>query len=147
MLATPPLDAEQAACPIWPSKAATVAVLTITPRTPSSFGSFSIMIGAASRMGLNVPTRLICTTFTKESRGWSPLLLTTFSAEPMPGVEGLLSALLVDHIGALEAGLLADTGGQLLTGLLVHVGDGDAGSFLRQPTHSSGAQARGAAGD
>jgi hypothetical protein len=36
---TPPFDAEYAACPIWPSNAAIDAVLTMTPRSPSSSGS------------------------------------------------------------------------------------------------------------
>ena len=51
--------------------------------SPLSIG-FSIMVGAASRMGLNVPTRLICTAFTKESRECGSLLPTSFSARPMP---------------------------------------------------------------
>ena len=32
---TPPFEAEYAACPIWPSYAATEAVETMTPRSPS----------------------------------------------------------------------------------------------------------------
>ncbi len=39
MLTTPPFEAEYAAWPICPSKAATDAVLTMTPRSPSASGS------------------------------------------------------------------------------------------------------------
>jgi hypothetical protein len=39
MPTTPPFDAEYDAWPIWPSKAATEAMLTIAPRSPCSSGS------------------------------------------------------------------------------------------------------------
>ena len=62
MPTTPPLEEEYAACPIWPSNAASDAVLTIAPRSPSACGSTSAMAEAASRMASNVPTRLIAMT-------------------------------------------------------------------------------------
>ena len=65
---TPPFDAEYAAWPIWPSYAATDAVLTITPRSPSSSGSFADIPDAASRSTLNVPIRLISMTLRNVSR-------------------------------------------------------------------------------
>jgi hypothetical protein len=53
------LDAEYAACPIWPSNAATDAVFIITPRSPSPFGVPFAIAAAAKRIMLNVPIRLI----------------------------------------------------------------------------------------
>ena len=57
----PPLLAAYAAWPIWPSNAATLAVMITIPRSPSS-GSLSIMVAAASRSTLKVPTRLMSIT-------------------------------------------------------------------------------------
>jgi NAD(P)-dependent dehydrogenase (short-subunit alcohol dehydrogenase family) len=45
--ATPPFEAEYAACPICPSKAATDAVLTITPRSPAAFGAVHGLVNCA----------------------------------------------------------------------------------------------------
>src|SRR6476659_7312743 len=82
---TPPFDAEYAAWPIWPSYAATDAVFTITPRWPSSSGSFADIADAASRITLNVPMRLISITRRNVSREWgAPLRLIVRSAQPMP---------------------------------------------------------------
>ena len=61
---TPPLEAEYAACPICPSNAATDAVLTMTPRSPST-GSVAAMARAARRMTLNVPSRFTLSTRSK----------------------------------------------------------------------------------
>ena len=47
MPTTPALDAPYAACPIWPSNAATDAVLIITPRSPSAIAG-SACIAAAT---------------------------------------------------------------------------------------------------
>jgi hypothetical protein len=49
MPTTPPLEALYAICPIWPSNAAIEAVLTMTPRSPSSVGSFALIAAAAKR--------------------------------------------------------------------------------------------------
>ena len=46
---TPPLEAEYAVWPIWPSKAAIDAVMTTAPRSPSASGSFAAIASAASR--------------------------------------------------------------------------------------------------
>ena len=43
----PPLDAEYAAWPIWPSSAATEAVLTTAPLPPSSVDGSRVIIPAA----------------------------------------------------------------------------------------------------
>ena len=66
MPTTPPFEAEYAAWPIWPSYAATDAVLMITPRSPST-GSLWLIADADSRTTLNVPTRLTSMTFLKRS--------------------------------------------------------------------------------
>ena len=56
MPAIPPLEAEYAAWPIWPSKAATEAVLMIAPRTPSLFtGSFNVLRLCVEQMAKNAP--------------------------------------------------------------------------------------------
>src|SRR5262245_60193896 len=84
-LTTPPFDAAYAACPIWPSYAAFDAVLTITPRSPSGVGSFPTIAAAASRMTLNVPTRLTSTMLRNASSGsGSPSLPTTSPPPPIP---------------------------------------------------------------
>ena len=63
MPTTPPFDAEYEIWPICPSKAATEAVLTSTPRSPSSSGSDFEMAEAAIRIRLKVPMRLTSMTF------------------------------------------------------------------------------------
>ncbi len=73
MPTTPPLDAEYAAWPIWPSNAATDAVLTMTPRSSPS-GSVLAMRSAASRSTLNVPIRLTSTTFVEPVQRERPVL-------------------------------------------------------------------------
>jgi hypothetical protein len=57
------LEEEYAACPIWPSNAATLAMFTITPRSPVSSGSRRDMAVPAIRIMSNVPIRLIAMTF------------------------------------------------------------------------------------
>jgi hypothetical protein len=69
---TPPLDAEYGAWPICPSNAATDAVLIMTPRSPSAFGSFFCMMAAASLATIKLPTRLICTTLENWLAGIGP---------------------------------------------------------------------------
>ena len=83
MPTTPPLDAEYAAWPIWPSNAATEAVLMMTPRS-SPIGSFLAMRSADRRNTLNVPIRLTSTTFLKASSGKGPSLLSVLAALPIP---------------------------------------------------------------
>src|SRR3954447_13473612 len=83
MPTTPPFDALYAAWPICPSNAATDAVLTMTPRSPST-GSVSTMAAAASRMTLKVPIRLIRTTFSNASSGSTPCLPSTRAGVPTP---------------------------------------------------------------
>lgn len=83
MPTTPPFDAEYAAWPIWPSKAATDAVFTMTPRSsPSS--AFSAIAVAANRITLNVPIRFTEITFEKASSGNAPFLPVVLIALPMP---------------------------------------------------------------
>src|SRR3954468_6319335 len=83
MPTTPPFDALYAAWPIWPSSAATDAVLTMTPRSPST-GSPSTTAATASRITLKVPIRLTRTTFSKASSGSTPCLPRTRPGVPMP---------------------------------------------------------------
>ena len=86
MPTTPPFDAEYAACPIWPSNAATDAVLMITPRSSSGqpIGSVLAIRSAPSRSTLNVPIRLTFTTRLKSSSGKTPFLDSTLIADPVP---------------------------------------------------------------
>src|SRR3990170_4663200 len=72
MATTPPFDAEYAGWPIWPSKAATDAVITTTPRS-SRRGSVSCIAAAVSRIALKVPTRLTRMTRSKSSSGNGPV--------------------------------------------------------------------------
>jgi len=67
MPTTPPLDAEYETWPICPSNAATDAVLTIKPRSPSAFGSLCCITLAASFATVNEPTRLMATVRAKNS--------------------------------------------------------------------------------
>ena len=64
----PPLDEEYAACPIWPSNAATLAMLTIAPRSPVAVGSSRDIAVPAIRIMSKVPIRLIAMTFLYSSR-------------------------------------------------------------------------------
>ena len=56
MATIPSLEAEYAAWPICPSKAATEAVVMMTPRSPLVPGSLCCMAAAARRTILKVPT-------------------------------------------------------------------------------------------
>ena len=69
----PPLDAEYAAWPIWPSKAAALAMLTIAPRSPLSVGSLREIAVPTRRMQSKVPIRLIAITFENASRSAAEL--------------------------------------------------------------------------
>ena len=71
MPTTPPLEAEYDAWPIWPSKAATLARLTIAPRQPSASGSFWLIAVAAWRTMSKVPIRLTWTTLVNAARSWA----------------------------------------------------------------------------
>ncbi len=81
---TPPLEAEYAAWPIWPSNAATEAVFTITPRSPTAFGVPLAMAIAASRIMLKVPMRLMPMTRENEASACGPSFFTVRSAIAMP---------------------------------------------------------------
>src|SRR5215218_963676 len=56
----------------------------MTPRSPSSSGSFSANLTAARRMTLKVPTRFISTVFVKSPKSWTPFLPTSLAAGPIP---------------------------------------------------------------
>ncbi len=88
MPTTPPLEALYDAWPIWPSKAATLARLTIAPRWPSSSGSLRLITVAAWRTMSKVPIRLIAITFLNASRSCadsiSPSRPMVRCAQPMP---------------------------------------------------------------
>jgi len=83
MPATPPFEAEYAAWPTCPSKAATDAVLMITPRSSPS-GSVAAIRSAASRITLKVPTRLTLIARWKSANGNGPRLPTVLAALTMP---------------------------------------------------------------
>ena len=68
MPTTPPFDAEYAAWPICPSKAATLARLTMAPRSPDSVGSLREIAVPTRRTQSKVPIRLIATTLENASR-------------------------------------------------------------------------------
>ena len=80
----PPFEAEYAAWPICPSKAATDAVLTITPRSPSASGGASAMAAADRRRTLNVPIRFTWITFRNRLKECGPVFPRTRSADPIP---------------------------------------------------------------
>src|SRR6185312_14819368 len=84
MPTTPAFDALYAAWPICPSNAATDAVLTMTPRSPSPFAIFFAIACAVRRIRLNVPTRLMLTARRKLARACGPSLPTTRSPWTMP---------------------------------------------------------------
>src|SRR3954471_13815454 len=88
MPTTPPLDAEYDAWPIWPSKAATLARLTMAPRQPSASGSLRLIAVAARRTTSKVPIRLIEITRVKAARSAaesnSPSRPMGRCAHPMP---------------------------------------------------------------
>ena len=88
MPTTPPLEAEYAAWPIWPSNAATLAMLTIAPRSPLSVGSVREIAVPTRRMQSKVPIRLIAMTLENAARSAaeanSPSRPTVRCAQPMP---------------------------------------------------------------
>ena len=85
MPCTPPLEAEYAIWPIWPSNAATEAVLMTTPRWPdSSTVSVLAIASAARRITLKVPSRLTVMTVRNSSRSCGPFLDRMRPAQPTP---------------------------------------------------------------
>ena len=60
------------------------AVLTHTPRSPSSSGSLASMALAAKRRTLKVPIRLMAMTTAKGSSAWGPREPAIFCANPVP---------------------------------------------------------------
>ena len=120
------------------------------------------MAAAASRMTLKVPTRLMRRVRSKSSRGWGPLLPSTFSAVPMPaaftapctppkaslgqGQRGLYVGL-AGHVGAGKAGARAQLSRERFAGRRIHVEDDYVRSRGVQPTDRRTTQAGGATGD
>ena len=84
MPTTPPFDAEYAACPIWPSYAATEAVLTITPRSPSVPASLCCISSAQVLATLKLPTKFTITVVWNCDSGIAPVLPSTRPAPKMP---------------------------------------------------------------
>ena len=82
----PPLDAEYASWPVWPSRPAIDAVLITTPRCPSaSAGSVRAMAAAPMVIRLKVPIRLMSMTLPKAARSCGePSRPTVRWAQPMP---------------------------------------------------------------
>ena len=163
MPTTPPLDAEYAACPIWPSKAATLAMFTITPRSPDPVGSSLLISVAASRIASKVPIRLIAITFENAPRSCaesnSPSRPMVRCAQPMPAEltrirsgpssvalrDGRLDLLGVGHVDRDERA--ADLLRERLALVGLEVGDHDARAGGGELAGDGGADARGGAGD
>ena len=125
MPTTPPLDAEYAAWPIWPSNAATEAVLMMTPRS-SPIGSFLAMRSADRRSTLNVPIRLTSTTFLKASSGNGPVLAQRLGGIADAGavdVDAQRTHRLGDIERLADRGLVGDVGLDEL-GPVTELGDG-----------------------
>ena len=153
MPTTPPLEALYDAWPIWPSKAATLARLTIAPRWPSSSGSLRLITVAACRTMSKVPTRLMAITFLNASRSWAdsscPSRPMVRWAQPMPAefttarsgaisAAALTAAVICSVFGHVDQGEDAvDLGGERLTLVGLEVGDHDgralAGELTRRP--------------
>src|SRR6185437_12786039 len=81
---TPAFEALYAACPTCPSNEATEDVFTITPRSPFANAGCTLMRAAASRIALNVPTRLTITARWKLASECGPLRPTTRSPGATP---------------------------------------------------------------
>ena len=163
MPTTPPLDAEYAAWPIWPSKAATLAMFTIAPRSPSRSGSSLLISVAASRIASKVPIRLIAITFENAPRSCGGVEL----AVPADGalrpadaggvhqdpqraeLDGLrdrrLDLLGVGDVDRDERA--ADLLGERLALVGLEVGDDDLRARGGELAGDGGADARGGAGD
>jgi len=115
MPTTPPLDAEYAAWPIWPSKAATDAVFTITPRSPSTPGALCWIKAAAALATLKLPTRLTITVAWNCDSGIAPSLP---SKRPVPRMPAQLTATLSPPRNSVAAATLATTPASSVTSVL-----------------------------
>ncbi len=138
------------------------AVLTITPRSPSSPGSSFAIAAAAKRIMLKVPTRLMFTAFANVSRRCGPSRPTTFSEGAMPAqftrpcrwpkawsarsTAALPSFSLVTSVRAKRAALAQFAGHGLARGA-IHIGDDDKSAFGYQKPRRRRAQPRCAAGN
>ena len=80
----PPFEALYAAWPICPSNAATDAVSTIRPRSPSPSGSRPVISAVARRNRLKLPIKLTSTVRRNSSSGNGPSRPTMRPAVPMP---------------------------------------------------------------
>ena len=81
------VNASQSSNDVFPSAihlAATEAVITIAPRSPSAFGAFFCIAAAAALQTSSVPTRLISMTLRKNSPGIGPSLPTRRFGQPTP---------------------------------------------------------------
>ncbi len=138
------------------------AVLTITPRSPSSPGSSFAIAAAARRIMLKVPTRLMFTAFANVSRRCGPSRPATFSEGAMPAqftrpcrwpktavassTAALPSFSLVTSVES-KAGSFAQFVGQGFASGAIHIGDDDKSAFGNQKPRRRSAQPRCAAGN
>ena len=155
----PPLLAAYAAWPIWPSNAATLAVMITNPRSPS-IGSLSIMAAAASRSTLKVPTRLMSITVRKVSSGSTPRLPITrpgvatpaqFDRDPQSAQlgrsrDGRLHLIFVAYVGRGEPHPVPQLGRQLGSGRARQVDDQCRRPLRNDCPHGGRAQSRRASG-
>ena len=150
MPTTPPFDALYASWPICPSKAATDAVFTITPRRPSASGSDFAISEASFVKHRNVPMRLMPTTRSHSLRMCgAPSLLIVRTAVPGAGAvdpdaqrrrlgshrNALGDLLRVGDVGLEELRRAAELLGERLALLRVEVEDRDLCAARRQPAH------------
>ncbi len=138
------------------------AVLTMTPRSPSSPGASFAMAAAARRIMLKVPTRLMLMALAKVSRRCGPSRPTTFSEGAMPAQltsacrwpkalsarsTAACASLLAGDVGEGEADGRAQFGGQGFARGAIGVGDDDRAAFSDEQPRCGRAQSRCAAGD
>jgi hypothetical protein len=148
----PPLEAEYAACPICPSKAATEAVLMTTPRSPSASGLFSHIEGS-DQVHRDDPA--------ERFQAARPVLAQhTFGGPDASAVDDdVQRAEAVDRClhRRFNAGFIADVGryklrraaqfvGQRPSRLVIEIGDDGFGTSLCQQANACRAQAGCAAG-
>ena len=134
----------------------------ITPRSPLGSGVFCAIAAAASRMTLNVPTRLTRIVFSNRSSGCGPFFPSTFAAGPMPAalttpcsppkaltreIDRAPDLLFARDVGLREARVGAERLFRRHAGLGVHVENDDAPAGGDHRFRRRAPEARCAAGD
>ena len=139
------------------------AVLTTTPRWPSSSGSLADIAAAASRVTLNVPKAFISIVAEKASLWWGVPSRPTVrpaadaatgdvdhdrqGAEALGRLDGGRHGVVVVHVAADRDGRGAELVGQRRGPVGVAVEDGDADAEVDEAADGGGAESTGATGD